>query len=72
VFWVTSVCLVEHKYALRSKGKTILEDSDQLRDKEKSILGNAKQLPGNTDQLSEKTGVGKNRVRTEGDRAELG
>jgi hypothetical protein len=29
-------------YALRSKEKPILEDSDQLRDKEKSILGNVK------------------------------
>jgi hypothetical protein len=34
--------LVEHRYALRSKEKPILEDSDQLRDKEKSILGNVK------------------------------
>jgi hypothetical protein len=55
VFWVASVSLVEHKYALRSKGKSILEDSDRLRDKEKLILGNAKRLPGNTDRLSKKT-----------------
>jgi hypothetical protein len=46
--------LVEHRYALRSKGKPILEDSDRLRDKEKLIPGNAKRLPGNTDQLSGK------------------
>jgi ribonuclease HI len=26
VFWVASVSLVEHRYALRSKGKLILED----------------------------------------------
>jgi hypothetical protein len=49
------VSLVEHKYALRSKGKPILEDSDRLWDKEKPILGNAKRLPGNTDRFSGKT-----------------
>jgi hypothetical protein len=54
VFWVALVSLVEHRYALRSKGKPILEALDQLRDKEKLILGNAKRLLGNTDQLSEK------------------
>jgi hypothetical protein len=52
VFWVASVSLVEHRYALRSKGKMILEDSDRLRGKEKPILSNAKQLLGNTDRLS--------------------
>jgi hypothetical protein len=35
VFSVASVSSVEHRYALRSKGKPILEDSDRLRDKEK-------------------------------------
>jgi ribonuclease HI len=55
VFWIASVSLVEHRYALRSKGKSILEDSDRLRDKEKSILGIAKRLPGNMDRLSRKT-----------------
>jgi ribonuclease HI len=55
VFWVALVGLDEHKYALRSKGKLILEDSDWLRDKEKPIPSNAKQLPGNTDRLSGKT-----------------
>jgi ribonuclease HI len=54
VFWVASVSLVGHRYALRSKGKLILEDSDQLRDKEKPIPDNAKRLPGNTDWLSGK------------------
>jgi hypothetical protein len=52
VFWVASDSLVEHWYALRSKGKLILEDLDRLRDKEKPIMGNAKWLPGNTGQLS--------------------
>jgi hypothetical protein len=55
VFWVASVSLVEHKYALRSKGKPILGDSDQLQDKAKPILDNAKRLSGNTDQLSGRT-----------------
>jgi hypothetical protein len=54
VFWVASVSLIEHRYALMSKGKLILEDSDRLWDKEKPILGNVKRLPGNMDRLSEK------------------
>jgi hypothetical protein len=65
VFWVTSFSLVEHKYAWRCKGKPILEDSDRLRDKEKSILGNAKRLPGNTDRLSEKIEPESGRTKTE-------
>jgi hypothetical protein len=32
VFWVASISLVEHRYALRSKGKPVLENSDQLQD----------------------------------------
>jgi hypothetical protein len=51
VFWFASISLVEHRYALRCKGKLILEDSDRLRDKEKPVPGNAKRLPGNTDWL---------------------
>jgi hypothetical protein len=54
-FWVALVSSVEHRYALRSKGKLILEGSNQLRDKEKPISGNAKWLPGNRDRLSGKT-----------------
>jgi hypothetical protein len=65
VFWVASVSLVEHKYALRSKGKSILEDSDWLRDKEKLILGNAKQLLGNTDRLPGKTEPESGRAESE-------
>jgi hypothetical protein len=52
--------LVEHRYALRSKGKLILEDSDRLWDKGKPVLGNANQLPGNVDQL-----LGKSNLETE-------
>jgi hypothetical protein len=32
VFWVASISLVEHRYALRSKGKPVLENSDRLQD----------------------------------------
>jgi hypothetical protein len=65
VFWVASVSLVEHRYALRSKGKPILEDSGWLRDKEKSILGKAKRLPSNTDRLSGKTELESGRTESE-------
>jgi ribonuclease HI len=34
VFWVASVSLVEHRYALRSKGKSVLENSDRLEDEQ--------------------------------------
>jgi hypothetical protein len=33
VFWVTSVSLVENRYALRSMGKRMLENSDRLQGK---------------------------------------
>jgi hypothetical protein len=39
VFWVASVSLVEHRYALKSKGKPILEDLDRLRGKHKVVTG---------------------------------
>jgi hypothetical protein len=42
VFWVALVSLVEHRYALRSNGKSILEDSDFVWGKERLIPGNAK------------------------------
>jgi hypothetical protein len=71
VFWVASVSLVEHWYALSSKGKPILEDSDQLRDKEKLIPGNVKRLPGNTDQLSGKTELETGRTKSESGKIEL-
>jgi hypothetical protein len=65
VFWVKSVSLVDHNYALRCKGKPILEDSDQLWGKEKPIPGNAKQLPGNTNWLSGKTEPESRRTESE-------
>jgi ribonuclease HI len=71
VFWVASVSLVEHKYALRSKGKPILEDLDQLHDKEKQILDNAKRLPGNTDRLPVKIEPESGRTEAEPGKTEL-
>jgi hypothetical protein len=65
VFWVASVSLVDHRYALRSKGNLILEDSDRLRDTEKPISDNAKQLPGNTDRLLGKTDLESGRTESE-------
>jgi hypothetical protein len=65
VLWVASVGLVEHKYALRSRGTPILEDSDRLRDMEKPIPGNAKRLPSNMDRLSGKTGPESGRTESE-------
>jgi ribonuclease HI len=63
VFWVTSVSLVEQSYALRSKGKPIIQDSDWLWGKEKPIPGNAKWLLGNMGRLSGK-------IEPESERAE--
>jgi hypothetical protein len=71
VFWVASVNLVEHKYALRNEGKLILEDLDQLRDKEKPILGNTKQLLGNMDWLPRKTEPESGRIESEPGKIEL-
>jgi hypothetical protein len=45
-FWVASVSLVEHRYALRRKGKPVLENSDRIQDKEKPILDNTNWLLG--------------------------
>jgi hypothetical protein len=58
VFWVALVSLVEHRYALSSKGKPTLEDSDQLQDQEKPISGN-------TDRLSEKIEPESGRTKSE-------
>jgi hypothetical protein len=52
VFWVASVSLVEHRYALRSKGKWVLENSDRLQDEVKLILDNTNCLPGKTEPKS--------------------
>jgi hypothetical protein len=61
VFWVTSVSLVGNRYALRSKGKLMLENSDRLQDKGKPIPDKARRLSensepesGNTDKSQDK------------------
>jgi ribonuclease HI len=46
VFWVALVSLVKHRYALRSKGKAVLENLDRLQDEEKPISDNTNRLPG--------------------------
>jgi hypothetical protein len=71
VFWVASVSLVEHRYALRSKGKPILEDLNWLRDKEKLIPDNAKRLPGDTDQLPRKIELESGRIEPKPGKTEL-
>jgi hypothetical protein len=48
IFWVASISLVEHRYALRSKGKLMLQNSDRLQDEGKPI-------PSNTNLLLRKT-----------------
>jgi hypothetical protein len=52
-------------YALRSKGKPILEDLDRLWVKEKPLPGNAKRLSGNIDRLSRKTKSESRRIESE-------
>jgi ribonuclease HI len=49
IFWVASVSLVEHIYALRSKGKPMLQSSDRLQDEGKPIPGNTNWLLGKTE-----------------------
>jgi ribonuclease HI len=71
VCWVVSVSFIEHSYALRSKGKLILEDSDRLWGKEKLIPGNTKRLPRNTDRLSEKTEPESRKTESEPGETEL-
>jgi hypothetical protein len=56
---------------LRSNGKPVLEDSDRLRNKEKSILGNTKRLPGNMDWLSGKTEPESERTESKQGKIEL-
>jgi hypothetical protein len=78
VFWDASVSLVEHRYALRSKGKPVLENSDRLQDEEKSILDNMNQLPGKigpdsgkTEPESGKTEPGLGKAEPESGKTEL-
>jgi hypothetical protein len=65
VFWVASVSLVEHMYALRSKGKPVLENSNRLQDEEKSIPDKTNRLPG-------KIGADSGKTEPESGKIELG
>jgi hypothetical protein len=56
VFWVASVSFVEHRYALGSKGKLVLENSDQLQDEENPIPDNMNRLPNKIGPDSSNTG----------------
>jgi ribonuclease HI len=74
IFWVASVSLVEHRYALRSKEKPLLQDSDRLQDEGKSIPGNMNRLSGKNESVigKNRTRVRKYRDRTRENRAKLG
>jgi hypothetical protein len=63
VFWVTSVSLVGNRYALRSKGKLMLENLDRLQDKEKSIPDKAHQLLENSEPESGNTGKSQDKAK---------
>jgi hypothetical protein len=70
VFWVTLVSLVENKYALRSKGKPVLENSVRLQDKGKLIPDKAHRLLENSEPKSDNTGESQDRAKlTSGNKA---
>jgi hypothetical protein len=77
VFWVASVSFVEHRYALRSKGKPMLENSDRLYDEEKLMPDNTNWLPrkigldsGKTELESGKTEPGSGKAKPESGKTE--
>jgi hypothetical protein len=55
VFWITSISLIEHRYAWRSRGKLMTESSNQLQVERKLIPDNTNRLPGKTGLESGKT-----------------
>jgi ribonuclease HI len=55
VFSITSISLIEHRYALRSRGKLITENSDRLQVEGELILDNTNRLPQKTGPESGKT-----------------
>jgi hypothetical protein len=62
IFWVTSVSLVKNRYAMRSKGKPVLENSDRLQDKGKLISDKAQRLSENSEPESCKMGESQDRA----------
>jgi hypothetical protein len=65
VFWVASVSLVANRYALRRKGKPVLENSDRIQDEEKLI-------PDNTNWLLGKTKPGSGKAKPKSGKTESG
>jgi hypothetical protein len=63
VFWATSISLVENRYALRSKGKPMLENSDRLQDKGKPIPDKAHRLSGNSEPELGNTGESQDKAK---------
>jgi hypothetical protein len=62
-FWVTLVSLVGDRYALRSKGKLMLESSDWLQDKGKPIPDKACQLSKNSEPESGNMGESQDKAK---------
>jgi hypothetical protein len=69
---VASVSLVEQRYALRSKGNPVLENSDRLQDEEKPIPDNMNRLPGKIGPDSGKTEPESEKTKPELGKTELG
>jgi hypothetical protein len=63
ILWVTSVSLVENRYASRSKGKPMLENSDRLQDKGKPIPDKARRLSENSEPESSNTGKSQDKAK---------
>jgi hypothetical protein len=63
IFWVTSVSLVENRYASRSKGKPMLQNSDRLQDKGKPIPDKARRLSENSEPESSNTGKSQDKAK---------
>jgi ribonuclease HI len=55
VFWITSISPIEHRYAWRSRGKLVTENSDRLQVEGKPIPDNTNRFPGKIGPESRKT-----------------
>jgi hypothetical protein len=62
-FWVTSASMVGNWYALRSKGKPMLENSDWLQDRGKLIPDKAHRLSKNSKPKSGNTGESQGKAK---------
>jgi hypothetical protein len=70
VFWFASVSLVEHRYALKSKGKPMLQNSDRQQHEENLIPDNTNQLPGKIGTNSGKIELGSGKAEPESGKTE--